>query len=879
MMKIALGLGFEQNEQDNEKLNRLKLITDYIINNYKKEGFPLPLNKLTLDNTTYDTLNNLFGKKVDEILMADDIEANSYDENALMNNKYSVIVVEDFETAHDYGQYSASGSKLCYTQDKNLWDGIYTAKGLNKVYLILDKNWKNIQEKHGENTPYDEYGLSMIFVFINPEGNIAYSNTRWNHDTNGNGPSNVDQSFTKASLTKLLGVNFNSIFKPYTDDELISKGLIPHKKVAQLLKKGVPLDNIFSKILTINDFLRMGELYGKWALIDNNDQLIGNGDLWFDGVDEFTNGFAPVNLNDKWSYIDTNGNLIGNGDLWFDNVDYFSDGFAKVKLNNKYSLINTNGELIDDGNTWFDNIDIFFNGFAKVKLNDKWSYIDTNNNLIGNGKLWFDEVDYFYNGLAKVKLNNKYSYINSNGELMGKGKLWFDYIYDFRNGFAEVELNDKYSFLNDNGKLIGDGKLWFDSVDDFHDGFAKVKLNNKWSFLNSNGELIGNGNLWFDEVNNFKHDNALVFLDGRFYYLTNEFELDDINDDIKYNLKKGRLQSIVLMFDDWREIQYDLLIVKLNNKWSLLNIYSGLIDDGNLWFDDISDFRNGFAKVELNNKYSFINDNGELIGDGKLWFDYVDKFTQGFADVELDYRWYTIDTNGNFYDMFTHEPIPNPFNHQQNEAYKSMRKVKINESQLQLIVENSAHRQTVNLDIQLPNNDRHAKSISAQDFEQKMKNIWYKYLTDDKYNGKFSIDNFVYRMCRSSNEYKELSKLMKDLSKIQHNDENLGVSGKIKTSGKLTYLQCYGGGDWESPILFYIYWDGKNFRGYIPTYGNAFNRITKSAFGNNEEADIKFLKQQGINGNDHELTDIIHNVKYDETKCLKDFKARVSVTQ
>lgn len=49
-------------------------------------------------------------------------------------------------------------------------------------------------------------------------------------------------------------------------------------------------------------------------------------------------------------------------------------------------------------------------------------------------------------------------------------------------------------------------------------------------------------------------------------------------------------------------------------------------------------------------------------------------------------------------------------------------------------------------------------------------------------------------------------------------------------------LLCWGGGDWECPVLFIMYLDNKNkLRAYVPNKGNTFNPKFKSAFGNNDD--------------------------------------------
>lgn len=207
-------------------------------------------------------------------------------------------------------------------------------------------------------------------------------------------------------------------------------------------------------------------------------------------------------------------------------------------------------------------------------------------------------------------------------------------------------------------------------------------------------------------------------------------------------------------------------------------------------------------------------------------------------------------------------------------------KIIITESQMHTILEGSTKKYIINKNVKLSNGGRTAKRITIDEFKDKMKNIWDKYLGNDESSGKFSISNFVYRFCRKykENEFDLLKKMIEDLSKVSFDCENLGCIGNVKKSGDLTYLTCYGGGDWESMILFYLYWDGKYFRAYIPTYGNSFNRKTMAAFGNNDEEDIKFLRGEGFEGSDEELSDILHNhIKYDEKLCFKDFKTRVKI--
>lgn len=464
MMNVALKLGFEQNNSDGEKLKRLQDIITYIKLNSKKENFPIQLNKLTLENTSFDTLNELFGKVIDYETTQDNEQANQYNDNSKINPNYSIIEINSQNEAKKYGQYSCHNSILCYTTYEEKWKE-FTNNGINKVYLILNKNWQNIPEKYGENNPYDEYGLSMIFLFINPDGNIAFSNTRWNHGTREH-VNNVDHSFTKSQISKLLNINFDSVFKPYSEEEIKSKEPKTIEKIISMLKQGAPLEDIFDKVKPIGNGLIEVYHNNKCSIITPKRELIGNGDIWFDRIGKFYDGFAIVYLNGEYSIINENGNLIGN--MWFDWVEPSSEGFFIVMNDDKLTFMDTHGNFINNGNSWFDKASSFKEGFAVVSLNNKYSFIDKNGNFINNGKSWFDKASSFKNNLAMVKQDNNISFVDKNGKLIGNGNIWFD-----KDSNPHTVYNNLITF-DENDKTL----LYDTLTDKFYDAETKQEIQN-----------------------------------------------------------------------------------------------------------------------------------------------------------------------------------------------------------------------------------------------------------------------------------------------------------------------------------------------------------------------------------------------------------------
>lgn len=119
-------------------------------------------------------------------------------------------------------------------------------------------------------------------------------------------------------------------------------------------------------------------------------------------------------------------------------------------------------------------------------------------------------------------------------------------------------------------------------------------------------------------------------------------------------------------------------------------------------------------------------------------------------------------------------------------------------------------------------------------------------------------------------------KFQLDREKFDVSSENTGddVDNKLGTTKHgIDYLSTWMCGDWELPVQVFIYWDGKHYRGYIPTKGNCINTINKSAFGNDEDADDKYcMKEFGVS-----YAEAQDNIEIDFAACLEDFEARLEV--
>ena len=361
---------------------------------------------------------------------------------------YEIVKIDSFNDAKKYYKYTNPNSRWCLTHMENMYSS-YTCDGINQIYFCLKHGYEDIEPYVGENAPLDEYGLSMLSIIVNEEGELAYCTTRWNHDNEGN-----DSAMNAVEISEVVNVNFYEVFKPNTK----WKDMIDNIK--QRLSNGESPEKIFERIYDFKDgYGYRVRLNGKYNIINKNGEFLS--DKWFDSVSNsiFKDGYQ-VQLNDKYNIINKNGEYLF--DKWFDSISnsIFKDGYGyRVRLNDKYNIINKNGEFLSD--KWFDGVDDFYSGSsARVKLNNKYNLINTDGEIISDK--WFDSLGEFGDGYYRVKLNNKYNFINTDGETISD--KWFDDANHFDNGYAVVVLDDKSNFINVDGKIMSD--KWFDNRDD-----------------------------------------------------------------------------------------------------------------------------------------------------------------------------------------------------------------------------------------------------------------------------------------------------------------------------------------------------------------------------------------------------------------------------
>lgn len=115
----------------------------------------------------------------------------------------------------------------------------------------------------------------------------------------------------------------------------------------------------------------------KWGFEnDTGTQIVS---AKYDGVGEFTNGFAPVFKDGKWGFINEQGKEIT--PISYTGVANFRDGFAPVLNGSKWGMINSTGQVVVP----FEYEQLYYfdsRGKANAMKNGKWGKVDKQGKVV-----------------------------------------------------------------------------------------------------------------------------------------------------------------------------------------------------------------------------------------------------------------------------------------------------------------------------------------------------------------------------------------------------------------------------------------------------------------------------------------------------------------
>lgn len=357
------------------------------------------------------------------------------------DKKYNVVRINSFEDAERYSNYV----KWCITYDNESWNN-YTQGGEGLFYFLLQDGFERVPRKKGENAPLDDYGLSMIAISVDTDGNLATATCRWNHDMGGN-----DNVLNTKQISELIGKNFYEVFKPRTKEEIEQMYIDKVSPFLEGLKKvnnGMDINKAFPiamKISYLNfngykvcdkpDYgAPVAVLYQKQGddtydfVKSSNGKIVISEHIgtnryyiWFNGAkngtieffdpktDKIAKIFEGTNIEALWgtagaitdrnnkTYLISMKTLVPYDDFQFDSFDTFQARMlAVVGINGQYNILDTRNfdYLLKDN--WMDKIIIGYNNGVECIKGSKYAYFNTERREFASdkeGNVWFDSMD------------------------------------------------------------------------------------------------------------------------------------------------------------------------------------------------------------------------------------------------------------------------------------------------------------------------------------------------------------------------------------------------------------------------------------------------------------------------------------------------------
>ena len=277
----ALRLYYDNQLSDAQSIGALDKALKYIHMGGHKDEYDENLNGKSLEE-----LSEIFRDIAKQY--SDSDRKRSDNQQFTGDSKYTIIPIDSYQEAQKYSGYTS----WCVTQSKQAFDN-YTTRG-QKFYFCLINGFESVRE-NSDGAPLNEYGLSMISVLVDCNGDLERVTTRYNHDYNGENNPGLE---SPEQLEKVLNVPFYQTFKPYTEEELEGKGLSAKEEIGEAELAG--LNEITRTI--IERYPRL-----KKCVIPNSVTSIGN--YAFDNCSGLTSVTIPNSVKSigYWAFAGCSG--------------------------------------------------------------------------------------------------------------------------------------------------------------------------------------------------------------------------------------------------------------------------------------------------------------------------------------------------------------------------------------------------------------------------------------------------------------------------------------------------------------------------------------------------------------------------------------------
>ena len=118
--------------------------------------------------------------------------------NSASEHKYKIVKINSY---NEFLPYRRLGKDWCISYGEDIFN-VHAENGNCTLFLLIRDDVHHVEKKMGAGFPKDDYGLSIIAVFVRNNGLLESVTSRWNSFQEG------DSLMTSEELKALLGDEF-----------------------------------------------------------------------------------------------------------------------------------------------------------------------------------------------------------------------------------------------------------------------------------------------------------------------------------------------------------------------------------------------------------------------------------------------------------------------------------------------------------------------------------------------------------------------------------------------------------------------------------------------------------------------------------------------
>ncbi len=184
----------------------------------------------------------------------------------------------------------------------------------------------------------------------------------------------------------------------------------------------------------------------------------------------------------RYSFISKSGRILNKNDDRFEAINEMTEEFIGVKIDDRWGFVDVNGKLRISNQ--YENVGFFNEGLAPIKILGRWGYINKREDLIVQPR--YDTVYHFQGGLCEVVRKGKYGLINSKGKITLECE--YDSLYRLNTGGFITCRDNKNGLVSNEGRLLILPR--FDNIVDLDNGFVIASRKNKFGLTSIDGVSI-----------------------------------------------------------------------------------------------------------------------------------------------------------------------------------------------------------------------------------------------------------------------------------------------------------------------------------------------------------------------------------------------------